>query len=100
MNVLKQWFSYRSATAPARSSATVGRPRRSNIQPDHWPHEYTTNLLDLLNVLARLVQLEPAQAALLDEILAGLLLPREDLEAAEGKARGYRSTRNLKAITY
>lgn len=82
MNVLKQWFSYRKRD---RSRPIIGDRRPpsplSDIQPDHWPHEYTTDLLDLLNVLGRLIQLEPSQAALLGEILVGPLLSREDLEA-------------------
>lgn|GEM_PF-1325104 len=53
-----------------------------DIQPDHWLAEYTSDLIDLLNVLGRLVLLEPQQAALLDEILAGRLLDRATLVAA------------------
>lgn len=52
------------------------------IQPDHWLPEYTTDLLDLLNVLGRLVLLEPAQADLLDRICAARLLSADDLRAA------------------
>ncbi len=83
MNVLRQWFSYRKRD---RSRPIIGDRRPpsplSNIQPEHWPHEYTTDLMDLLNVLGRLVLLEPQQAALLEEILAGKLLHRAALEAA------------------
>ena len=35
------------------------------IQPDHWLPEYTTELLNVINVLGLLVSLEPRQAALL-----------------------------------
>ena len=74
MNVLRQWFSYRKRD---RSRPIIGDRRPPSplgkIQPDHWPHEYTTDLLDLLNVLGRLVAVEPKQAALLDEILSGPL---------------------------
>jgi hypothetical protein len=83
MNVLRQWFSYRKRD---RSRPIIGDRRPpsplGDIQPDHWPHEYTTDLLDLLNVLGRLVLLEPQQAALLDEVLAGRLLDRAALAAA------------------
>jgi hypothetical protein len=41
------------------------------IQPDGWLAEYTEDLLNLLNVLGRLVALEPRQADLLDRIMAG-----------------------------
>jgi hypothetical protein len=33
-----------------------------DIQPDHWLAEYTTELVNLLNVLGLLVELEPGQA--------------------------------------
>ena len=42
-----------------------------DIQPDHWLAEYTTELLNVLNVLALLVEMEPAQAKLLEEICGG-----------------------------
>ena len=83
MNVLGQWFSYRKKD---RRRPIIGDRRPpsplSDIQPDHWPHEYTTDLLDLLNVLGRLVLLEPRQATLLDEILAGKLIARDQFVAA------------------
>jgi hypothetical protein len=83
MNVLRQWFSYSKRD---RTRPTIGEHRPpsplSFIQPDHWLSEYTSDLLDLLNVLGRLVLLEPKQAAFLDEILAGELIDRAKLEAA------------------
>lgn len=42
-----------------------------NIHPDHWLADYTTELLNVLNVLGLLVQLEPSQAAPLDKICSG-----------------------------
>ena len=56
--------------------------RSCDIQPEHWPHEYTSDLIDLLNVLGRLVTLEPQQAALLEAILAGDLEDNAKLSAA------------------
>lgn len=87
MNVLRQWFSYRKRD---RKRPIIGDRRPPSplgeIQPDHWLAEYTTDLMDLLNVLGRLVLLEPQQAALLDEILAGHLIDRAKLSAAGGLA--------------
>ena len=72
MNVLRQWFSYRKRD---RSRPIIGDRRPpsplGDIQPDHWPHEYTTDLMNLLNVLGRLVLLEPRQAALLTRLWPG-----------------------------
>jgi hypothetical protein len=81
--VLWQWFSYRRRD---RSRPIIGDRRPpsplDSIQPENWLAEYTTDLLDLLNVLGRLVALEPAQADLLDRICAGHLITHEELEAA------------------
>ena len=56
MNVLTQWFSYRKKD---RRRPIIGDRRPpsplSDIQPDHWLAEYTSDLLDLLHVLGRLV---------------------------------------------
>lgn len=45
-----------------------------DIQPDHWLAEYTTELLNVLHVLALLVDMEPAQARLLEAVCEGPLL--------------------------
>jgi hypothetical protein len=70
--VLTQWFSYRKKN---RERPIIGdrRPpsKLGDIQPDHWPAEYTTELLNVLHVLALLVELEPDQAKLLEVICEG-----------------------------
>jgi hypothetical protein len=70
-HVLTQWFSYRRRS---RERPLIGNHRPpsplGDIQPDAWPAEYTTELLNVLNVLGRLVALEPAQADLLERICA------------------------------
>jgi hypothetical protein len=81
--VLLQWFSYRKKN---RERPLIGDRRPpsplGNIQPDHWLAEYTTELLNVLNVLTWLVTLEPAQAALLERVCAGATFAAEDLRAA------------------
>ncbi|HTQ14311.1 MAG TPA: type ISP restriction/modification enzyme [Rhizomicrobium sp.] len=78
--VLRQWFSYRRRD---RSRPIIGARRPPSpldkIQPDHWLPEYTTDLLDLLNVLGRLIALEPRQADLLARICDGPLIHAEDI---------------------
>ena len=73
--VLDQWFSYRRRD---RTKPMIGDRRPPSllekIQPDGWLAEYTEDLLNLLNVLGRLVALEPRQADLLDRIVAGPLV--------------------------
>lgn len=44
------------------------------IQPEHWLPEYTSELINVLNILAMLVELEPDQAKLLEEIEDGPLI--------------------------
>jgi hypothetical protein len=74
-NVLDQWFSYRRRD---RTKPLIGDKRPPSplekIQPDGWLAEYTEDLLNLLNVLSRLVALESRQADLLARIVAGPLV--------------------------
>jgi hypothetical protein len=81
-NVLRQWFSYRKRD---RSRPIIGDRRPPSpldkIQPDHWLNEYTSDLMNLLHVLGRLVKLEPGQANLLERICAAPLLPAAFAEA-------------------
>ena len=53
-----------------------------SIQPKGWLAEYTTDLLDLLHVVGRLIALEPAQADLLDRICSSPLRGANELRAA------------------
>lgn len=81
--VLLQWFSYRKKK---RERPIIGERRLpsplGDIQPDHWLPEYTTELLNVLNVLGLLVELEPKQSDLLERICAGPLVAESDLRAA------------------
>ena len=83
--VLRQWFSYRKKN---RERPQIGDRRKpsplGDIQPDHWLPEYTTELLNVLNVLGMLVKLEPKQAKLLDEICEGPLIPAGEFAPAGG----------------
>lgn len=83
MNVLKQWFSYRKKD---RSRPVIGDRRPpsplGDIQPDHWLPEYTTELLNVLHVLGRLVALEPTQAALIARIVDGPTIDLDRLREA------------------
>lgn len=82
-HVLRQWFSYRKAN---RERPIIGTRRPpsplSDIQPDHWLAEYTTELVNVLNVLTWLVDLEPSQAELLEKICSGPTISKDELQAA------------------
>lgn len=77
MRVVRKWFGYRQGRATNRRSSPL-----DDIRPDHWLPDYTTDLLDLLQVLQRVVDLEPVQADLLAEIVDGPLITVADLTAA------------------
>lgn len=70
--VLTQRFSYRKKN---RERPIIGdrRPpsKLGDSQPGHWLAEYTTELLNVLHVLALLVELEPDQAEVLEAICEG-----------------------------
>ena len=80
--VLWHWFSYRRRD---RSRPIIGDRTRSlldSFQPENWLPEYTTDLLDLLHVLGRLIALEPTQTDLLNRICAGPLRSAKELREA------------------
>ncbi len=74
-NVLDQWFSYRRLD---RSKPMIGDKRPPSplekIQPEGWLAEYTEELLNLLNVLGRLIALEARQSDLLARVCDGALI--------------------------
>lgn len=82
--VIPQWFSYRKRD---RSKPPMGDKRPpsplQDIQLEHWPAEYTTDLLDLLNILTLLVDMEHEQATLLARVCDGELISQAEL-LAEG----------------
>jgi len=81
--ILRQWFSYRKAD---RSRPIMGdrRPpsQLGDIKPQGWIAEYTTDLLNLLHVLGRLVEMEPLQAKLLEAVFNGPLITAVELATA------------------
>ncbi|MDZ4717324.1 MAG: type ISP restriction/modification enzyme [Roseiflexaceae bacterium] len=81
--VLRQWFSYRKAN---RERPIIGDRRQpsplGDIQPNHWLAEYTTELINILNVLGKLVELEPVQADLLERICSAPTISVDELQAA------------------
>ncbi len=74
INVLKSWFKYRKADPGGRKASPL-----DDIHVDTWPAEWSVELTDLLSVLTRLVQAEPAQAELVGRILAAPILTRDVL---------------------
>lgn len=74
MFVVKHWFDYRKK----KPAGVAGSPL-NNIIATAWTPAMTTELLDVLNVLGRCVQLELRQTALLDRIADQPLITVEEL---------------------
>jgi hypothetical protein len=64
MPVVNKWISYRLKRPRGRPPATP----LDTINATCWTRAMNDELLDLLNVIGRLVEMQPAQEALLDEI--------------------------------
>ena len=84
VNVLNKWFGYRRGN---RERPTIGNRHISDLQkiPENpkWRAEYTSELIDLLNVLGLLAELEPKQAELIAAIIDGPLISVDDLKVAK-----------------
>ena len=77
MPVVRKWFSYRKKDPAGKRSSPL-----DDVNPEIWLPSYSTDLLDLLNVLGRLVALEPSQHDLLHLICAGQMLAVGTLSSA------------------
>ncbi|MEU0584323.1 type ISP restriction/modification enzyme [Streptomyces sp. NPDC006132] len=77
MGVVNKWFGYRKASPTSKRTSPL-----DDIHVESWPHEWTTELIELLSVLRRLTDLAPAQAALLTDVLADSMVTVVDLTTA------------------
>ncbi|MEV0171458.1 type ISP restriction/modification enzyme [Streptomyces sp. NPDC050803] len=77
MGVLNKWFGYRKASPTSKKTSPL-----DDIHVDSWPHEWTTELIELLSVLRRLTDLAPVQSELLTDILSGSVVTVTDLATA------------------
>lgn len=75
MRVVRKWFSYRRREPHVRRSSDL-----NDVKPAAWDAEFTTDLLQVLNVLGLLVDLEPDQADVLKRVCAGPLITVQQLE--------------------
>ncbi len=76
-NVIKSWVNYRKAEPGGKKNSPLDRNH-----VDEWDPDWTTEFIDLLTVLTRLVELEPEQADLLERVLASPVLGGEALRLA------------------
>ena len=68
-NVVRSWANYRKAVPGGKKSSPL-----DDMHVDTWPAEWSVEFTDLLTLLTRLVESEPAQQDLLDRVLAGPIL--------------------------
>ncbi|GAA2058839.1 hypothetical protein GCM10009757_39300 [Streptomyces cheonanensis] len=66
VQVIRKWFGFRKRVPDVERQTPL-----NDILPDHWPTEYTRELLRVLNILGLLVKMEPEQAGLLTSIAVG-----------------------------
>ena len=75
--VVKRWFDRRKKEPEGKWSSPL-----NDTVPRTWDAAWTTELLELINVLTLLVDVEPAQADLLNRVMAAPLVTVEDLTTA------------------
>ncbi|MFD7461022.1 MULTISPECIES: type ISP restriction/modification enzyme [unclassified Streptomyces] len=77
MHVIKKWFGYRKASPTSRKTSPL-----DDIHVTAWPREWTEELIELLSVLRRLVDLAPVQQALTSKIVSSPVITVADLTSA------------------
>ncbi len=82
LKVVQSWLGYRMKNRKGKKSSPL-----DDITPRAWTGDYTTEFLHLLNLLTHSIALQPQQAALLDAILAGPVLPAAALGSVPEKWR-------------
>ncbi|MFC7260257.1 type ISP restriction/modification enzyme [Streptomyces lutosisoli] len=75
MQIIKKWFGYRKANPNSRKTSPL-----DDLHVESWPADWSRDLIELLSVLRRLVDLAPAQQDLLDRVLAAPTITAVDLE--------------------
>ncbi|MFJ9869834.1 type ISP restriction/modification enzyme [Streptomyces sp. NPDC101165] len=75
MQIIKKWFGYRKANPNSRKTSPL-----DELHVESWPADWSRDLIELLSVLRRLVDLAPAQQDLLGRVLAAPTITAVDLE--------------------
>ncbi|MFE3651552.1 type ISP restriction/modification enzyme [Streptomyces sp. NPDC059101] len=81
VRVVEEWFAQR-AGAPADGAESAEPGSLAALRPTAWPQEWTSELLELVTVLALLAELAPQAAELTREVVAGPRLGTAELRAA------------------
>jgi Type ISP C-terminal specificity domain len=82
LKVVQSWLGYRMKAGKGKKSSPL-----DDIRPEKWTAQFTTELLELLWVLAATLESYPKQAAILDWVLAGPLFRADELPAVPAEMR-------------
>jgi len=82
LKVVQSWLGYRMKKPKGKKSSPL-----DEINPDRWPSEFTTELLELLWVLEATIAEYPAQAKLLSAVVKGPCFKADELPAVPDAAR-------------
>jgi hypothetical protein len=77
MQVLGKWTGYRTRKGAGRAAGSTNP--LDKIRLETWPQEWSDELRELVTVLTLTLDQEPEQAALLEEVCAGPLIPASKL---------------------
>jgi hypothetical protein len=78
MKVIKHWFDYRKKNPTAKRTSEL-----DTITAQSWAPAWTSELLNLIVVLGRLVELEPTQRDLLEQTVNNAQVTLADLYDAD-----------------
>jgi len=82
LKIVQSWLRYRMKKPKGKKSSPL-----DEITPDRWPSEFTTELLELLWVLAATIAEYPAQAKLLSAVVKGPCFQADELPPVPHAAR-------------
>lgn len=78
LKVVEKWLGARTRKGVGRAAGKSATPL-DQIRPTEWEDEWNDELLDLLRVLTKTIQLGEKQAHLLEEIVQSDLIPADEL---------------------
>lgn len=84
LRVIRHWFGYRKRDPEGQRSSPL-----DDLTHDAWETDWTTELLEIINVLTLLADLEPAQRDLLDRVVDAPLVNVDELIEAGILARDH-----------
>jgi hypothetical protein len=82
LKVVQSWLGYRKKNPKGKKSSPL-----DEINPDRWPSEFTSELLELLWVLEATIAQYPAGAKLLSAVVKGKCFKADELPPVPDAAR-------------